>query len=193
MNAEAAIETILQRLRNELPAEYTYHSPEHTEDVIESAVRIAEFLQVGAEDTELLKVACAYHDAGFLNTYADHEQAGCALAKQYLPEFGFTDREIECITGMIMSTKIPQTPQSILEEIICDADLDYLGRDDFEQIGTRLYHELKSTGRIAGWAEWNQLQISFLKKHSYHTAFSKNFRQTVKENHLHSLIHNINT
>lgn len=193
MNAEAAIQTILQRLQKELPAEYTYHSPEHTEDVMYSAVRIAEFLNISTEDTELLKVACAYHDAGFLNTYAGHEEAGCAIAREYLPGFGFSSQAIDMITGMIMATKIPQSPQNILEQIICDADLDYLGRDDFEPIGTRLYHELKSTGRIPGWDEWNQLQISFLSKHTYHTTFSKNFRQSMKENHLHSLIQNTNS
>ena len=32
------------------------------------------------------------------------------------------------------ATKIPQTPLTKLEEIICDADLDYLGREDFFEI-----------------------------------------------------------
>lgn len=193
MNAEAAIQTILHRLRTELPVEYTYHSPEHTEDVIQAAVRIAEFLNISGEDINLLRVACAYHDSGFLNTYAGHEEAGCTLVDEYLPGFGFSADQINSIKGMIMATKIPQSPRNILEQIICDADLDYLGREDFEPIGTRLYQELNTTGRIPGWNEWNQLQISFLTKHSYHTTFSKNFRQSVKENHLHSLIQNTNS
>ena len=63
---------------------------------------------------------------------------------------------------MIMATKIPQSPRNGLEEIICDADLDYLGRDDFYEIGATLFEELKAYNVLQNEREWNRIQVKFL-------------------------------
>ena len=176
---------VLQKLENNLSKNLWYHGVHHTIDVVVQAERIAVSENIiGKDDLLLLKVACLYHDAGFLFTYQDHEAAGCSLAKKELPAFGFTLKQTEIVCGMIMATKIPQTPLTKLEEIICDADLDYLGRDDFYPISHSLFLELKARGFVTVENDWNLIQIKFFKQHQFFTATTKKLRQQKKQLHL---------
>src|SRR5690606_4215820 len=109
---------------------------------------------------------------------------GCDIARQHLPDYDYTPEQIEVICGMIMATKIPQTPNNKLEKIICDADLDYLGRDDFFDIGNKLCDELCMYGIINSENEWNKLQVRFLEHHKYFTTSSKKLRKIKKAENL---------
>lgn len=101
-----------------------------------------------------------------------------------MPDYGYTADEIAKICGMIMATRIPQTPHNLLEQIIADADLDYLGRPDFFDIGEELYVELKHMGIVNNAAEWNRFQIQFLEKHRCFTNFSQKLRKETKKEHI---------
>lgn len=85
---------------------------------------------------------------------------------------------------MIAATEIPQSPKNHLEEIICDADLDYLGRDDFFIIGDRLYAELMTLGIVKNETEWNKLQVKFMESHHYYTTTAQKLRAKKKEKNL---------
>ena len=121
---------------------------------------------VEGDDLTLLLTAVLFHDSGFLKQQKEHERVGCDIAREYLPEYDYSPEQVEMICGMIMATKIPQTPHNKLEQIICDADLDYLGRDDFFTIGNKLYDELCMYGIISTELEWNKLQVRFPRKAS---------------------------
>ncbi|MBL7925361.1 MAG: HD domain-containing protein [Bacteroidia bacterium] len=175
---------ISNKLKNELSPKLTYHSYYHSIDVLEAALRIAENENVTGEPLALLRVAIMFHDSGFLHTYKDHEELGCALVRKHLPDFEFTPEQIELICGMIMSTKIPQQASNVLQQIICDADLDYLGRNDFYPIGLTLFEEWKQFLNIQSEEEWNNIQLSFLRQHFYHTNYSRAKRQQLKQTHL---------
>ncbi len=175
---------ITEKLKAEMPSNLTYHNLDHIEDVLESALTIAKSENISEDDINLLRVAALYHDAGFIHSYKDHEQLGCQLAKESLPQFGFSDDQIDSICAMIMATKIPQSPQYLLDRILCDADLDYLGRDDFYEIGNRLFIEMKDRGFIETEREWNLTQKVFLENHRYHTAYSIKNREAKKQEHL---------
>ncbi|MBU3661934.1 MAG: HD domain-containing protein, partial [Bacteroidetes bacterium] len=142
MDYTKASEFILNKVKTDLPECLKYHSYHHIMDVLDAAITLAEQEGLSEYETLLLKTAVLYHDSGFTRQSNEHEKIGCDIAKETLPNFGYSEKEIEQICGMIMATKIPQTPTNLLEQIICDADLDYLGRDDFWQIGNNLYDEL---------------------------------------------------
>ncbi len=184
MQFKKAKKFILDKLKKELPKHLTYHSVGHIKDVYTSAESLAELENVDGEDLTLLLTACLFHDSGFLVNQKDHEFNGCQIARQYLPEFEYTPDQIEKICGMIMATQIPQTPKNKLEEIICDADLDYLGRDDFFSIGNKLFDELCMYGIISTESEWNKLQVRFLSKHHYYTKSAIRLRKAKKAEHL---------
>ncbi|MEZ4827041.1 MAG: HD domain-containing protein [Bacteroidia bacterium] len=131
------------KLKDELPESLTYHGIHHTMDVLDAAVEIGESEGIQGEELILLKTAALYHDSGFTKTYQGHEAEGCDIAKEYLPRFGYSSEQIEKICGMIMATRIPQTPCNLLEKILCDADLYYLGRNDFYPVGNSLFQEFQ--------------------------------------------------
>ncbi len=188
MRYQAAIEAMLERLRKDLPRNLFYHGIEHTLDVIDRVTSLGKAEGVYGKELELLRVAAAYHDAGFLINNRDHERLGCKLVRAELPDFGFTPQAIEAICGMIRATKIPQSPRNHLQEIICDADLDYLGRSDFYVIGKRLFKELAAYRILSTEEEWNQLQIRFLRSHQYWTKTNQELRAPQKSIFLQELI-----
>lgn len=175
---------ILSRLEEELDPRLGYHNISHTLDVLEQAEEIAKHENVtDKHDLLLLKTAAAYHDSGFLFVYKNHEEKGCEIAKENLKNV-FSEADIKKICGMIMATKIPQTPQTLLEQIICDADLDYLGRKDFEPISKHLYKEFITFKIIPEDATWDHIQINFFEMHHYFTNTSIGKRNKVKMRHL---------
>ena len=175
---------ILNKLKNELPANLYYHSIDHTLDVFNCASNIAKEEGVSDSDLKLLLVGAIYHDAGYLIENNNHEEHSCAIAREYLPQFNYTKIDIDRICGIIMATKIPQSPKSHLEEIICDADLNYLGRTDFFSIGENLYKEMIAFGYIKNREEWDKLQVDFLLKHHYFTPSVIRHNYSQKEENL---------
>lgn len=184
MQFKRAGKFILNKLKSELPAHLSYHGIDHAMDVYGAAERIAKEKGISNHETKLLLTAALFHDAGFINKREGHEAESCRIASQYLPEFSYQPIEIELICDMIMATRIPQSPRTYLEEILGDADLDYLGRDDFFELSNRLFVELKSEGLIRDEAEWNRQQVQFMGEHRYHTTASVKLRQPKKEEYI---------
>ena len=184
MQFQQAKKYINDRMRKELPKSLAYHSLAHVKDVCGAAERIAKAEGVQGEDLKLLLTAVMYHDCGFMIQSNNHEQIGCDIARESLPRFDYSEEQIERICGMIMATRIPQTPNNLLEEIIADADLDYLGRDDFWTIGNKLFAELQMYGIIRTEAEWNALQVRFLEQHHYFTKTAIQTRKAKKDEYV---------
>ncbi|MEL6865083.1 MAG: HD domain-containing protein [Bacteroidota bacterium] len=187
MDYQAAKDYILQRLRKELSEDLYYHGLHHTLDVLRITKEVCRMEGVEHHQRILLQTAALYHDSGFVLHHKEHERLGCGICQEVLPGFGYTAADIEAICGMIMATKIPQSPQNELEEIICDADLDYLGRSDFFQIGQTLYKEFLAYGVVKDEEGWNRLQVSFLQNHHFFTSSTIERRQVKKNRHLEQL------
>ncbi len=188
MQYQAAKAFVLDKLERELSLELTYHGVHHTLEVLELVQEIAE-LEGGVSDDELvlLKTAALFHDVGFTEVMDEHEIRGVEICQKHLPRFGYSPKDIDCIVGMILATKIPQSPKNQLERIICDADLDYLGREDFYKIGDTLFEELKAFGILRNKNEWNKIQVSFLNMHNYHTETNLARRTSQKNAYLNEL------
>ena len=178
---------ILSRLKNELDPRLGYHNITHTLDVLEQAEVLAKQENVtDKHDLLLLKTAAVFHDSGFLFVYKGHEEKGCEIASDSLRNV-FSEEDIKKVCGMIMATKIPQSPKTLLEQIICDADLDYLGRDDFEPISQTLYKEFIIFKIIPEDIIWDHVQIKFFESHHYFTGTSISKRNEKKLKHLNIL------
>jgi len=179
---------IREKLEKELPRTLHYHNLEHIQDVLDSSLQIANKEKVGEEDKLLIRMAALYHDSGFIVSGKNHEERGCTIALETLPQYGFSAEQIEKICGMIMATKVPQNPKNLNEKILCDADLDYLGRDDFYEIGKKLYSEMQERGLVETEREWNLIQKTFLENHRYHTQYAKENREPKKLQYLQEIL-----
>lgn len=186
-------EKLIIKLDECLDSRLYYHNSKHTLDVIEQAERIAKEEGINGHDLEILKTAALYHDSGFLFTYNNHELKGCEIVRSELKDYGFDEDELGVICGLIMATKIPQNPHTVLEQILCDADLDYLGRDDYKPISDCLKRELFAFGYLKTDHEWLLMQIHFLESHSYFTHSCKQKREGRKDAVLKELKENFET
>ena len=162
----------------------TYHNSQHALDVAKQSVEIAQEEGITNEQTLLeLQIAGLYHDTGFLFTYIGHEEKSCDIAKRELPSFGINKNSIDNICEIIMATKMPQTPKNLLQQIICDADLDYLGRDDFFILSEKLHKEFIEYDITSNDAEWKKSRIAFFQKHTYFTKSQNERRNIGKKAH----------
>jgi len=188
INYRNAEKYIVKRLSGDLPKGLYYHGIHHTMDVCESVERIALWEGVQGEDLYLLKTAALFHDAGFIHSYESNEPIGANLAKEMLPNFGYTEEQIAQVIELIEATKIPQNPSNHLEEIMCDSDLDYLGRNDFYPIAETLRRELMEFGKLEDDPKkWIEMNIGFLGAHKYFTESSRKRRGPEKRKRIEEL------
>jgi adenylate cyclase len=178
-NYQAAYTMIEHFLTQYLPKEYVYHSITHVKDVVEQVERIAINEKVKKVDIDDLKLAAWLHDIGYIWEPKRHEERGAEYATALLKSLEFPIQKIQKINGMILATKIPQTPKNINEQILCDADLDYLGRPDYTEKSQLLLQELLLTKNLNN-KEWLKIQDRFLTNHVYFTKTSNNKRNKLK-------------
>lgn len=187
MDFDAVKQFVLEKLGKELSKYLTYHSVEHTLDVMIAARRLGEMEGLSNEQIRLVETAALFHDIGFTETYDGHEDISIQIAREVLPGFGYSQEDIETIISLILATEIPQNPQNHLEEILADADLDYIGRDDMFLIGQRLQYEWYRHGIIKTLREWHEKQMDFLKKHRYFTKSAHKLREPKKQENIREL------
>lgn len=171
---------LIQKLETGLPSYITYHNAQHTKNVLTATEHLATKENITGDELLILKTAALFHDAGFLQNHLEHENLSCQFAKKVLPDFEYSKEQIEKICSLIMATKLPQTPTDHLSQILCDADLFYLGSDDYEANARKLFNEFKKNGTVKTWQEWELLQADFLTSHEYFTATAKKEKQEKK-------------
>ena len=174
-------EIILDKLEMNLPGYLFYHNVKHTVDVVTEVELIGWAEGCSDEEILLLKTAALFHDAGHIVAYDNHEYYGTQIAKEMLPEFNYSSEQIEHICSIIMSTKLPPKPTTLLENIICDSDLDYLGRSDFIPVSNTLYEELKAQNKMGSLNDWNKMQVKFISGHQYFTKTARSLREVNKQ------------
>jgi uncharacterized protein len=180
-----AVAYALNRLHTELPPELVYHNAMHTEgDVLPAAVRLARLSNVAELDLRLLEVAAAFHDLGQIRTFLGHEQIGAEIMSDVLPRYGFSPVEIERVSGMILATELPQTPFNEEQALLCDADLDSLGREDFFATSKALWQERTACGMVIAWQTWLENQHRFLTDHRYFTPVARALRDKGKRKNI---------
>ena len=181
IDMEGARKYALDRLSSELLPTLSYHSVWHTEqEVVQQALILASEENLSEIHTLLVHTAALYHDIGLIVTRDEHEFIGAQIAKMALPKFGFCMDHIRIIQSMIISTRLPQKPKNLLEEIIADADLDLLGRPDYLARNNKLRYELALEGHVFSDENWYRNQLLFMQNHTYFTKSATKLRSAQK-------------
>jgi class 3 adenylate cyclase/predicted metal-dependent HD superfamily phosphohydrolase len=179
---------IVNRLKALLPDEVVYHDISHTLNVEKAAMRFARLEGLDEESIQLLRTAVLYHDAGFVVEYLHNEPFGITMAENALPKFGYSEEHISVVRSIIASTASNKKPNNLLEQIMCDADHDYLGRADYFTVAKKLRVELENYGQTMSEIEWIEFQLNYLEKvHRFYTVTAKNIRLQAKKAHIEEL------
>ena len=169
------------RLEHELSPGLLYHGIEHTRmEVVPAVERLAGWEGIRGESLYLLLTAAWFHDLGYVEQALYHELIGARIAVQVLPSYGYTEDQVEIVRWAILATALPQLPRSRLEEVLTDADLDVLGREDFMRRNGDLRRELAFLGNEFTDAEWCAGQLKFVEGHTYFTASARLSRDAQK-------------
>ncbi len=188
MNFSGLYQFIMPKLEQDLSPALVYHDAAHTQSVLKTTIFLANEEQLDEESKELLKSAALLHDTGFLFNHQDHEASSCNMAKKHLPKLGYAKEQIQRICNLILSTKIPHTILDPLGGYLCDADLYYLGGNEYEQVSQNLYEEMLSLGKAMSETDWLDIQIDFLKQHKYFTQTAITNQEQGKQANLAKLV-----
>lgn len=186
---------VLHLFKDKLSNNYIYHNFSHTKRVVESASFLAEKENISAEDQEILLIAAWFHDTGYTQSESDHELESMRIASGFLKnETNFSSEKIEKVKNLIAVTKLGETPETLLEKILKDADCSHFARDDFNEISELLRQELKLLGKANYKSlEWQAINIQMLsEKHRFYTDYAVEFWQTKKQDNLIKLIESKN-
>lgn len=178
---------LLADLEENLPNHLEYHCLEHTIDVANICEYYIKYFDLPLKEANLLRIAAIGHDYGYIDSPTEHERNSVTMLQPLLEKYGYSNDDIEMISGMIMATKIPQSPKNFFEEILADADLDYLGRKDYDHLSSRLLKEFFYYEVVKDEKEWLDVQIKFLENHKYHTDIAQEKRNKSKLKKLNQL------
>lgn len=182
---DGARQYALDRLAQELDPRLTYHNLQHTrDDVVPAAERLAALEGICGEDLLLLRTAGYFHDIGFVQQRSEHEAVSVAITAEALPGYGYSPQQVEQICSIILATRLPQAPRNLLEEILTDADLDNLGREDFFAVSLHLRTENANFGIILPDKEWHSRQLAFISNHRYFTRAAHTLRDAQKQRNI---------
>lgn len=167
-----------------------YHNIHHTEAVVASASQVANHYQLDEHEFFVVIAAAWFHDMGYCNAAeaAMHEQKSADLGAAFLREKGVDEATIIAIKNCILATKMPQSPITLPEKIVCDADLFHLGTDDFSKHNKQLRKEYEATRNIpVSKEEWRGGAIQLLQSHHYHTDYCRDLLNQKKQENLDKL------
>ena len=184
---------IRELFREELPDGIKYHDANHTlhptRGVVAVASRIAQSDNVSEKDRELLIAAAYFHDTGYIREYDKNEPIAARMAGRILKLMGFKPKEIEKIQKMILATDLALEPKTRLEKILCDADLDHFGREDFFKLDGKLREGRHARGiDVSDEAKWYRGTLEIIKKHQYYTDSQKKLREKEKQKNIQRLL-----
>ena len=174
---------------NKLDPQFVFHNLEHTEEVADACSRIADHYSLSEEDRFVLSIAAWFHDTGYTSGHPEgHEDVSVQIASDFLHQHNVEETIIQRVTSAIQATKMPQSPLSQVEKILCDADLMHLATEDFNARNQLLKQERENllNTKITK-KEWRKGNIQFLESHKYFTDYGQQYLEAKKIENLNTL------
>ena len=166
---------VLQKMREKLSTDLSYHSLDHTLEVLTNVDVLVENLEQEISDHHylLLRTAALFHDFGYTVDIDHHEQRSAEICKEWLPKYNYSESDIELIAKTILATSLNVSVNNILEEILVDADLFYLGTSNYKSRANDYRKELGALDQHFEEDDWKSFQLKFLKSHKFYTNYGK--------------------
>jgi HD superfamily phosphodiesterase len=169
-------------LAEKLPENFIFHNLGHTLMVRKYAETIGESAGLTAEEMNFLRISALFLDPGYVNSFEKHHEESIALASAFLAEHGVDQQSIDHISEIIRATKIPQSPQDKIAEVLCDADMMYIAAESgMEQLDLLFDEIAMQKQNLDKSSSYEKKYINFLTTHTYFTEYGKTILQPKKE------------
>jgi predicted metal-dependent HD superfamily phosphohydrolase len=151
-----------------------YHDYRHTAETFRACREIGRAAGLGKEDLEIALLAALFHDAGYTETVKGHEKRGAVIAARFLRSKGYPAKSIRGVRGAILATTMPQRPRNLVEAVVCDADMIYVGTKEFFRKNDLLREEIEGREEIVVEPRsWLRHSLEFLQGQTYHTVYCR--------------------
>ena len=161
-------------LSEKLSPKLIYHNLNHTLNVVNNAQKIGKKSDLNEDELEIVTLAAWFHDAGYIDTYAGHEERGKQIAETFLKQNSYDPVKLTKVLACIDATKMPQQPKNLMEQVICDADLLHLGQESFFDYSDMLRNEWESVDfKKSEELEWYKTGAELLSSHTFFTPYAK--------------------
>lgn len=168
-------EMIIKMFEDEAPPNLYFHNS----SLVKSICNIVELLSTAEslpdEDFINLKLAAVFLYTGYISDYEKPMEASLRLVEEILPEYAFSQENIDSVSGIIRSSfseKFDTLPARILH----DATYDYLGRVDYPKLSEKLLRERTEYGKHTDSKSWIEVQRKLLTEHEFLTPTARILR-----------------
>ncbi len=177
---------VTELFANQVKPLFVFHNMDHTEAVADAASQMADYYRLNDEDTFVLLISAWFHDTGYSSGRPEgHEEVSIQIVTKFLHENHVEDNHIQRIISAIQATRMPQSPISQVEKILCDADLSHLATPDYKATSQLLKQERENLlSKKITKKEWRQGNIRFLESHKYYTEYGLEFMEPKKMENL---------
>lgn len=166
---------------DQLPDDMFFHNLIHTGLVVKAACEIGAVCEVEKQEMIILQIAAWFHDTGYCYIYDGHEDKSISNAVTFLKQLKADEKFINSVTGCIDATRMPQKPESLIQQILCDADMYHLSVDNYLSYSENLRKEWKAKmGKSYSNIEWRELNVTMLVNHKYFTDYGQRVLQQNK-------------
>lgn len=168
---------------------YAYHNLQHTINVVNAVKEICALEGITKEATELLEIAAWFHDTGYDQGAEGHEQRSADYATAFLKANDYPIAAITTIQHCILTTKYPQAPNTLFEKILCDADLNHLGKNIYWDRCGKIREELTLVkALVMSEQDWLDFELEFIQNHQFQTKTGQTLYEKNKQKHIKQLI-----
>ena len=166
-------EQVLDLLQLKFPEDRHYfRGASHTINALSVVEEYIDNMRLGTYEAQILRMGVLMRDLAELNTI-EHGEDGIELVKKTMSDAGFTFVQTKVVSDLVKSSRRPHRPTNLLERIICDVDMEFLGREDHEEANEMFFQELLKNSLVSSREEWEQWQQDMLENYKYHTPYGR--------------------
>jgi class 3 adenylate cyclase len=170
-------EKVFETILSELPPTLYFHKLEYAQRVFSQAFLLCRAEEIEQEERLLVRTAALLLFTGLTQSFNNYENRSSVIAREILPEFEYSESQIDQICNLILSTKQPFNPTNRLEKILIDAKMEFIGRPDYSTQIKLLYQELKEAGSKINGQQFKKQQLELLYNFNFYTMAAQRLRE----------------
>jgi len=170
-------EFIMAKLETELDKNLFFHNYEYSRHLFEYSGLLSKATDLDLEETLFLRTAALLSNIGFIGGYDNHENRSADYAGTILPDYNYSEKQITIIRNLIISTKWPPEPKNLLEMVLYDTKMEYIGRADFIQLYKLLFLEQNNFQKSIDVLEFKRKQLEIIQNYTFFTDSAKRLRE----------------
>lgn len=174
-------EMVFGDLLSALPAYLHFHDLVHARKVYSQSFLLCRSEEIEQEDRLLVRTAAMMMFTGLTQTFSNFENRSAVICREVLPDFSYSEIQIDQICNLILATKLPFEPKNRLEGILIDTRMEYLGRPDYPEQIKKQFKELQEAGIKINGQQFKKQQLELLYEFRFFTTAASRLREVSGE------------